>query len=482
MAFLLKEGERMEDRKKELVGNTAILIIGKVCTQFVNFFLLPLYTAILSPEEYGIVDLFNTYVTLLLPIVGLQFELALFRDLIDVRENNYKIKTLFSTSFFVCLISCVTYSLIYLVTQGFIRSEYKIFLLTHVIINVFSGLMMQFARGIGKNSIYALASFMSAAGTVVFNVVFVAVLKIGALGLFLGVVVGQGIAILYMILSLKIWRYIDLKCFDKAEVKNLSKYALPLIPANLSWWVIGASDRSIISYAIDVAANGIFSVASKFSTIVSAFFGIFNMAWTETVSLHIDDNDNTTFLSGLINELYNLFFSICIGIIALMPFIFPYFIDEKYSDAYPIIPILMVSVFAQIICGLFSVFFLAKKNTKESAKTAFYAAIINVVVDVCFIKSIGLYAAALSTFVAYFAMAIYRFFTIQKYAKIRIKISNLIYSIILTIFSCVAYYLDNILLRAIALVIVVFYAIIINRNTILGLLNAGKTFLLIKRR
>lgn len=467
----------MERRKKELVGNTAILIVGKICTQFVNFFLLPLYTSILSPEEYGIVDLFNTYVTLLLPIVGLQFELALFRYLLDVREDEAKKKILFSSSFFMCLISCACYTLIYYFSQRFIHSEYKIFLLFHVILNVFLGLLLQFARGIGKNSIYAIASFVSAAGTVLFNVVFVAGIKLGARGLFLAVVVGQSLAIIYMIFSLKTWRYIDIKSFDNGEVKKISKYALPLIPANLSWWVIGASDRSIISYAINVAANGIFAVASKFSSIISAFFGIFNMAWTETVSLHIDDEDNACFLSNLINELYNIFFAICILVVSLMPFIFPFFIDVKYAESYYIIPILMISVFAQIVCGLFSVFFLAKKDTKESAKTAVYAAIINVAVDVCFIKLIGLYAAALSTFIAYLAMAVYRFFSIQKYTRIQIRLNDLIETVIVVCIVFFAYYSNSSFFQLITLVTTLIYTVIKNWNTIKSLFSVTKTIL-----
>lgn len=56
-------------RSKELVKNTAILTIGKMCTQFVSFLLLPLYTALLSTEEYGIVDLFTTYIACVAPIV-----------------------------------------------------------------------------------------------------------------------------------------------------------------------------------------------------------------------------------------------------------------------------------------------------------------------------------------------------------------------------------------------------------------------------
>ena len=74
-------------RGKELIKNTAIVAVGKVCTKFLSFFLLPFYTAVLSTEEYGIVDLFNTYVSLLLPIIVFQIEDALFRFLVDVRDR-----------------------------------------------------------------------------------------------------------------------------------------------------------------------------------------------------------------------------------------------------------------------------------------------------------------------------------------------------------------------------------------------------------
>ena len=47
-------------REKQLAKNTLIITVGKVCTQLISFFLLPLYTGILSTEEYGIVDLLNT--------------------------------------------------------------------------------------------------------------------------------------------------------------------------------------------------------------------------------------------------------------------------------------------------------------------------------------------------------------------------------------------------------------------------------------
>lgn len=64
-----------------------ILTFGRICTQFVSFLLLPLYTAILEPEVYGIADLFNSYIYLIIPLVSLMLDQGLFRFLLECRED-----------------------------------------------------------------------------------------------------------------------------------------------------------------------------------------------------------------------------------------------------------------------------------------------------------------------------------------------------------------------------------------------------------
>ena len=44
------------NKKKSLMKNTIIIFIGKLCTQLISFFLLPLYTSYLTTSDYGIVD------------------------------------------------------------------------------------------------------------------------------------------------------------------------------------------------------------------------------------------------------------------------------------------------------------------------------------------------------------------------------------------------------------------------------------------
>ena len=124
-------------REKTLVKNTAILTIGKICTQLITFFLLPLYTGILSTEEYGTVDLLNTLVSLLLPVVTFQIEKGLFRELVTSRDDEKKKKIIISTSIFTIIIQCIIYIIIFAIISPFVHNNYKIFLATNVLAYIF---------------------------------------------------------------------------------------------------------------------------------------------------------------------------------------------------------------------------------------------------------------------------------------------------------------------------------------------------------
>ena len=458
-------------RQKDLAKNTAIITFGKICTQFVSFLLLPLYTAILEPEVYGIADLFNSYIYLIIPLVSLMLDQGLFRFLLDCRNDENKQKSLVTTVLTINLIEIIIYIVIYLCIQQFIGSQYKIFLLIDVALNVIINTLMQFARGIGRNGVYAISSFLSATMIVVSNVVTLLILRMGAWGLFVSTVVGRSIALIATFILLQTWKYFSPKAFSREELKKLMKYSLPFIPNQLSWWVIGVSDKTVISWFLSVAANGIYSVANKFSSIFITFFNIFNLSWTESVSLHIKDSDADEFLEETINMLFSVFYSVCIGIIAFMPLVFPIIINEQYNEAYRQVPILMLAVLFQVIVGLYSVIYVALKKSTEIAKTSFFAAVINIGVDVALIKFIGLYAASISTLAAYGAMAIYRYFHIKKYVNVPLN-HKLRYFFVTTV-VCVSYYRNSLVINIVTALAVTIYALLTNKGFIVATMKMG---------
>lgn len=461
-------------REKSLVKNTIIITIGKVSTQLITFLLLPIYTALLSTEEFGIVDLLNTIVSLCLPIVTFQIEQALFRTLIDNRENELKIKNTITTTIITVIIQSIIYLLIFCIVAPFINNNYKYFLATNVIACIFSSIMLQISRGLGDNKKYAIGSFLTALVTVLLNVLFIVFFKWGAYGMLAASLIGNIVCSIYICINKKIYQYIDINLYSKKLLKKLWKYSFPLIPNSISWWIFNSSDRIIVSSVLGIAQNGILSAAYKFSSVYITLYGIFNMTWTESASLHINDKDNGEFFSKIINTTLKLFTAICFGIIACMPFIFPIMINEKFGSAYNQIPILMLSSLFNVVVGLLSVIYIAKKDTKAVAKTSIFAAIINLIVNLGLIKFIGLYAASISTLAAYFIMSIYRLHDVKKYITIKLDKKFILSSAIMIVILFVSYYINNLYLNIAIVLITVLYAWLVNKNSINSIIDMVK--------
>lgn len=131
-------------RKTELAKNTAILTVGKLCTQCISFFLLPLYTAILSTEEYGTFDLLVTYSTLLLPLVNWQLDQGLFRFMLDYRGNKEEQGKLFSTLLLSSTIQSIIYIILFVCVEPFLKIQNAYFLLLYVVLHVYTALFSMF--------------------------------------------------------------------------------------------------------------------------------------------------------------------------------------------------------------------------------------------------------------------------------------------------------------------------------------------------
>lgn len=451
---------------KDLAKNTAIVSIGKICTQLITFFLLPVYTAVLSNEEYGVVDLLNTLTSLLLPIVTLQIEQGIFRYLIDCRENNEKQIKLITTIIRFMIIQSIACIVIFLCVSPFIHNEYKYFLMANLLMGIFSSLLLQICRGLGDNATYAIGSFITGAFTVVLNVIFIVAFRWGAYGMLGATAISNFICAVYIFLKRKIYKYIKPKQFDKTILKEIIKYSVPLIPNMISWWIVSASDRTIISAVIGIAQNGIYSAANKFSGVFTTLYSVFNLTWTESASININSEDRDEFFSKILDFVIRFFGCLCLGTIAVMPFAFNILINEKFAEAYYQIPILILGSVFNILVSFVGSIYVAKKLTKEIAKTSIISAVINIFVNIALIKSIGLYAASISTVIAYALMFIYRWIDVKKYVKFNVNKILMFALIIMYGVTIFTYYLKNTMISVVVLVIVVVFAIITNLNSV----------------
>lgn len=458
---------------KELAKNTLIIAFGKICTQSVSFFLLPVYTALLTTSDYGIVDLFNSYINLLIPIVSLQIDQGVFRYVIKASDKEEQKSVVTNASVFFLIVIFI-YGIVFSIVQFFVDNPYKIFLYVSVLVSVFSGILLQLARGLKDNMTYAIGSTIAGIGTVIFNVIFIVFMKLGPLGMFLSGVLANLLTILYLIVRLNYFKYVSIRYYSKLEIKKILAYSTPLVPSSLSWWAIDSSDRTIVSIFLGIAANGILSIAHKIPAVITQSFNIFNIAWVQFVISHFEDKNRDQNFKIIINQIVSLCLSICLLVIAVVPFIFSFIINEKFSDAYYQIPILVVAVLFTIITNVYTSFYISVGNSKKIGYTAVVSGIIDIIIHLLLIKPLGLYAATLSSAIAYGIMMIWRYIDCNKIinAKLSRKLVVSYVTVLCTIL--IVYYRGMFFIKLMALVIACIYSSFINKKILITVFSLIK--------
>ena len=89
-----------DNRYKTLLSNTAVFAIGNILVKLIAFFLMPLYTSVLTTEQYGVSELLNSTIEIILPLATVCMIEALYRFSIDKDADH---KALFANTMQIVL-------------------------------------------------------------------------------------------------------------------------------------------------------------------------------------------------------------------------------------------------------------------------------------------------------------------------------------------------------------------------------------------
>lgn len=455
---------------KEYIKNTFILFLGKFTTQFMSFLLLPLYTNRLETGDYGTIDLIQTYITLFIPVLSLRLDNAVFRFLIDCRNDSSRTRRYISSILNILFGVAIISAIIMVVVPLFVQIPYYISVCINILIVMFSNVLIQIMRGLGKMVHYAVASIIAGMTVFLASIIQILFLGRGAESILISTSIANALCILYVFFSGKIYKYYSPRAGEKKIVKEVLQYSVPLIPHSLSWWIIDVSDRTIINIFLGAMYNGVYTVSCKLSNILNVVFSIFQMSWQESASLHINDPDRDDFFTKMINQLLMFFAGIAIMILAVLPVFYNIIIGEQYWSSFVFIPILLFSNVWSVLSGLTGAIYVARKRTREIAITTTVSAVINLAIDLVLIHFIGLYAATISTLISCLVMAIYRVRDCKKYVKFRMDIMKILFFSLIFAFSSILYYINNPILNIANVVMVCIYIVIENRKNVKGIM------------
>ena len=461
-------------REKKLVKNAAILAIGQLSSKVFTFLLLPIYTSLLAPDDFGTIDALQTVISLALYFVTLQIENAVFRFVIEDRTNQENQIGYVASAGAVLLVMAGISTVIIGIIHAFCEIPY--FLLVMLALWTQSAYLFvsNLARGLGRNADYSIASFIVTVSSLAVNIVLIVGLKVGAASILIALVVSNFIGFSYFLCRLRIWKLVKLSAVSSNKIQEMLRYSLPLIPNAISWWIANTSDRLIIICFLGTAFNGIYAAANKIPTIYTTIFTVFNTAWTESVSLAINDSDRDEYINSMLNNGFKLFSFVNMGIIVCVSLSFQWLIGKQDEDAYNHIFILLVAIFINSMCSLLGGVLGGLKDTKVIGWTTVVGAIVNALINFALIQSIGLYAASISTLASYLIIYIFRMNAVKKVVSMKISTRYLGQCAAMLLLVAVGYFRRSMLVNVVILAVLVVWGVYQNRTILVPLLSSLK--------
>lgn len=387
----------MDKKYKDLLKNTSILTISSFSSKVLVFLLVPLYTNVLSTEEYGIYDLIMSTVQLIMPFLTFNIADGVLRYMMDEETDTIAIRTIglkyISTA-------CI-YAALLLILNHFLNlwdslRQYEYYVYAYFVFYIFNQLFAQAAKGIGDIRDIAIAGVLSTIITLGGNITFLLLWPMGLKGFFLSYILGQGVPAFYLCLKTNYFHFLSFK-IDRELQSEMLGYSLPLIMTTLGWWVNNVSDRYAVTWMCGFSNNGIYSVAYKIPTIITTVQNVFIQAWTLSAIREYGKNGSENFFKRMFWILNAIMILCCSVLIVIVKPLARFLFAKEFYQAWIYVPFLLISCIPNAASGFIGPILSAQKNSKAMARSAVYGAFANIILNFILVYLWGPQGAAVAT-------------------------------------------------------------------------------------
>lgn len=422
-------------RYKKLFSNTLILGIGTFCSKALTILLMPLYTSYLTQGEYGIVDLLVQAANLLIPLVSLGINNAVLRFGMDGETDR---RAVLSTGLAVDLIGFAVFLLFFpLLMQVPQFGSNTVWIYVFVFTSMIHYLFAYQVKTLQKVRLFAVCSVIGTALTLLLDVLFLAVLKIGVVGYILAIVLSDTVCILLLFFFARLYRYIGFRYIRRSVTGAMLRYSVPLIPTTALWWVTDVSDRYMVTWMIDEAANGLYAVSYKIPNLLILISGVFMDAWQMSILTEKSAEDRRRFFSRIFSMYQSLLFVCGSGLILFSKVMTRILVADGFYASWQYMPTLILATALSCLVTFLGTIYTVEKQSRATLWTTMVGTVFNIVGNFILIKAFGVQGAAISTALSYLLVFVLRGFHTRRWVRLRWNLPHfLLCSALLTV-QCV---------------------------------------------
>ena len=436
---------------KKLAGQTVIYGLSSVVGRLLNYLLVPLYTRVFLPEEYGVVTEMYAYVAFLVVMLTYGIETAFFR--FSQKATNKR--TVYSTSLISLLVTSIIFiTTVYVFAQPISNwlqypktPEYIQCFALIVGLDAIAAISFAKLREMNNATRFALIKLTNIFINIGLNLFFIIYCpyaiennlssiefvnsvysqEIGVGYIFIANLIASIITFLMLLPEMikSVW------IFDKTLWKNMMIYAFPLLIAGLAGITNETIDRILLKHLLPETVNasselGLYGAFYKLSILMILFIQTFRFA-AEPFFFAQEKEKNSKKIYADVMKYFVIITSLIFLIVSMFYDFIILFLGSDYHDprGFKVVSILLA---ANLFLGIYynlSIWYKLSEKTKYGAYLSIFGAVITLTLNFILIPRIGFVGSAWATLACYFSMTIASYFLGKTHYSIKYPLKRI---------------------------------------------------------
>lgn len=388
-------------------------LISNFITKGLVFLTIPIFTRILSKQEFGQYSNFITWQNLLMIIVTLELYSTVMKARFDFNDQ---IEQYLSTIIIAGTgVTIVCYGVVIAFKDFFvnlfgIEEKYIHILFIYLMVAPALQTLQAKYRIYLKYRMTVFLTMLSSVGSVLFAVLLVSVME----DKLFGRIFGQQFVMVAVNLVLYVLILYQGKCFKWEYCKYALGFAIPLVPHLLAGNLLGSSDKIMIEKLCGSEDLALYSVAYNCALMAKVLMDSLNQAMIPWLFEKLNSNDEKE-IKHISQIYFSIFMLLALGMMLLMPEVILIFGGGSYKEAKFVMPPIIMGLCFQFTYTMYvNIEFYLKKTLNISIGTI-GAALVNIILNYIAIKNFGYGAAAYTTMISYGFLLYFHYFIVKKY-------------------------------------------------------------------
>jgi O-antigen/teichoic acid export membrane protein len=389
---------------RQFLRDSLVYGLAGILSRGVSLFLVPLYTRVLTPADYGVVDLLGVFATLVNLTIALEISQAVVRFYADSTSpddrRGYASTSLWFTAAiyttFVVLAMVMAPGIGQILLGGPERVQIIRVAIASIWVNGLFYLVQNQLRWELRPLHFAAVSLTYTGVSITASVVLVLILRVGVLGVVVGQLCGYVVGLAVgSVFTRRVFAF----RFDANKLREMLRFSVPLVPSSIGVFVALYIDRITISKLMTLADVGLFGIGYRVASLMTLLMIGVQGALTPLIFSRYREPETP----GEIARIFRFFTAIallgCLALASLSPEVLRLVTVPAFYGAAQVVPLLapasLISTMYIFAPGLG-----IAKRTGVMAIITLSGAALNTALNLLLVPRLGIVGAALGTLVS----------------------------------------------------------------------------------